>query len=272
MTGLVLRLRAAPAHRLDLTALTPDRLTGQSAEAVARLELMHGRRSTPVGDWFDVRGSAGARLVIEGDGGKLDRIGAGMGEGEIRVEGHAGAYLGIGMRGGSIEVDGHADAYAACGLAGGRLRIAGDAGAFLGAALPGEHRGMRGGLVVVGGRLGDRAGDHMRRGLILAEGDCGHYCGSRMQGGTIAVLGHCGARPGYAMRRGTLLFCGAAPVPAPSFNDGGELAFGFLTLLSRAWKDIPSRFAQLQRPSTRVRRWVGDLAFGGQGELIHWPG
>ncbi len=272
MSELLLRLRAAPAFHLDLSPLTPERLAGQTLDAVARVPLAYGRRSTPVGEWFDVRGTVGGTIVIEGDGARLDCIGADMKDGLMRVEGNAGAYLGIGMRGGRIEVSGSVDAYAASGLAGGLVRIAGDAGDFLGAALPGEHRGMRGGIVIVGGRLGDRAGDHMRRGLILAEGTCGDYCGARMQGGTIATLGACGARPGFAMRRGTLLFAGPAPSPGPTFNDAGALPLGFLVLLARSWKDLPSRFASLQRASTRVQRWVGDLAFGGEGELIHWPG
>jgi formylmethanofuran dehydrogenase subunit C len=272
MNTLTLRLRSAPSFRLDLSALTPERLSGQSAEAVARLELKHGRRVTPVGEWFDVRGAPGPRLVIEADGTRLDRIGADMTGGDIRIEGNAGAYLGIGMRGGRIELSGNADAYAACGLAGGTLKIGGDAGDFLGAALPGDHKGMRGGVVIVGGRLGDRAGDHMRRGLILVEGGAGSYCGARMQGGTIALLGGCGMRPGFSMRRGTLVFAGPPPVPGPTFNDAGELPLGFLVLLKRGWAELPSRFAKLERASTRVRRWIGDLAFGGQGELIHWPG
>jgi formylmethanofuran dehydrogenase subunit C len=272
MSDLVLRLRAAPAFRLDLSPLTPDRLAGQSIDAIARTPLTYGRRSVPVGEWFDVRGSAGASIVIEGDGTRLDRIGADMQNGLLRVEGNAGAYLGIGMRGGRIEVSGGVDAYAACGMAGGLVRIGGDAGDFLGAALPGEHRGMRGGVVIVAGRVADRAGDHMRRGLILAESGCGDYCASRMQGGTIASLGPCGAHPGFAMHRGTLLLAGPGPSPGPTFNDAGELALGFLGLLARSWKELPSRFASLNRPSLRVRRWVGDLAFGGQGELIHWPG
>jgi formylmethanofuran dehydrogenase subunit C len=272
MNTLTLRLRTAPAFRLDLSALIPEKLAGLGAEAVARLQLRHGRRVTPVGEWFDVRGTGGPRLVIEADGTRLDRIGADMSDGDIRIEGNAGAYLGIGMRGGRIEVSGHVDAYAACGLAGGTLKIGGNAGDFLGAALPGDHKGMRGGVVLVGGRLGERAGDHMRRGLILCEGDAGAYCGARMQGGTIALLGSCGLRPGFSMRRGTLVFAGPPPAPGPTFNDAGELALGFLVLLKRGWAGLPSKFAQLQRPSTRVRRWVGDLAFGGQGELIHWPG
>jgi formylmethanofuran dehydrogenase subunit C len=271
MSRLVLKLRSAPNFRLDLSPLTPGRLEGQSLDAIARTLLAYGRRSVPVGEWFDVQGAAGSDMVIEGDGNRLDRIGADMQKGSIRVEGNAGAYLGIGMRGGRIEVSGSADAYAGSGLSGGLVRIGGDAGDFAGAALPGEHRGMRGGVVIVGGRLGDRAGDHMRRGLILADGGCGDYCGARMQGGTIATLGACGAHPGFAMGRGTLLFAGAAPSPGPSFNDGGEQSLGFLVLLARSWKELPSGFASLNRPSIRVRRWVGDLAFGGQGELIHWP-
>jgi formylmethanofuran dehydrogenase subunit C len=271
VTGLVLRLRAEPALRLDLSPLTPELLAGQSADAIARTPLRYGRRSVPAGEWFDVRGTAGSDLLIEGDGTRLDRIGADMQNGAIRVEGSAGAYLGIGMRGGRIEVSGSVDAYAGCGLVGGLVRIAGDAGDFAGAALPGEHRGMRGGVLIVAGRLGDRAGDHMRRGLILAEGGCGDYCGARMMGGTIATLGPCGSRPGFAMQRGTLLLAGPGPSPGPTFNDAGELAYGFLVLLARSWKELPSRFASLSRSSIRGRRWIGDLAFGGQGELIHWP-
>ncbi len=272
MSDLRLRLRDPPRFRIDLSPLTPERLAGQSADAIARVLLACGRRRVPVGDWFDVRGSAGPSILIEGDGTRLDRIGAGMQDGLIRIEGDAGAYLGLGMRGGRIEVSGSVDAYAACGLSGGVVRIDGNSGDYLGAALPGEHRGMRGGVVIIGGRVGDRAGDHMRRGLILAEGACGDYCGARMQGGTIAMLGACGARPGYAMHRGTLLFAGPAPVPGPTFNDGGELPLGFLVLLARSWRELPSRFTSLARPATRVHRWVGDLAFGGQGELLHWPG
>jgi len=271
-SDLVLRLREEPLLRLDLSPLTPERLADLSLDAVERLPLAYGRRKMPVAEWFDVRGEVGPQIRIEGACSRLDRIGANMQKGTIRVEGDAGAYLGIGMRGGRIELHGNADAYAASGMTGGVLRIAGKAGDFLGGALAGEHRGMRGGVVIVSGRLGDRAGDHMRRGLILAEGSCGDYCGARMQGGTIAVLGDCGTHPGFAMRRGTLLFAGPAPSPGPTFNDAGELPLGFLVLLARSWREIPSRFASLQRVSTRVRRWIGDLAFRGQGELIHWPG
>jgi formylmethanofuran dehydrogenase subunit C len=270
MSTLTLRLRARPRFRIDVSMLTLDQLAGQTAAAIARFELPLGRRMTPLGELFDVSGEPGDTLVFEGDCGRLDRMGAGLAAGVIRVEGDAGAYVGLAMRGGEIVVSGSVDAYAACGLAGGMLRIGGSAGDFLGAALPGEHRGMRGGIVIVRGNVADRAGDHMRRGLMLIEGNCGDYCGARMGGGTIAIAGRCGQRPGYAMRRGTLLFRGDPPAPGPTFNDCGAQPLGFLSLLARAWRDS-SRFAALAASDVQARRWLGDLGFGGQGELLHWP-
>ena len=96
--------------------------------------------------------------------------------------------------------------------------------------------------------------------------------GGCVQGVSIAWLCGGGAGAGFSMCGVTLLFTGPPPMPGPTFNDTGELPLGFLVLLARAWKDLPSRFASLSRASTRVRRWTGDLAFGGQGELLHWPG
>jgi formylmethanofuran dehydrogenase subunit C len=270
MSSLTLRLRTSLRFRIDASTLTPERLSGQTAASIARLELPLGRRTTALGELFDVSGNAADTLVFEGDCERLDRIGAGLTAGAVRVEGNCGAYVGLAMRGGEIVVSGSVGAYAACGLAGGTLRIGGSAGEFLGAALPGEHRGMRGGVVIVRGNVADRAGDHMRRGLILIEGNCGDYCGARMGGGTIAIAGRCGERPGYAMRRGTLVFRSDPPVAGPTFNDCGVQPLGFLSLLAKSWRDAP-KFAALAGSDVRARRWVGDLGFGGQGELLHWP-
>lgn len=272
MSGLRLRLRPGlPPLRVDVSDLTPRRVAGLSVEAVARLGLRLGRKPVAVGDLFDVAAGDPERIVFEGDASRLDGIGASLDGGAIRVEGDAGMRVGAGMSAGEISVGGSVGALAACAMSGGSLRVEGSVGDFLGAAMPGEHRGMRGGVVRVGGRAGDRAGDHMRRGLILIEGECGDYCGSRMGGGTIAMLGACGALPGYAMRRGSLLLCGPAPSPPPTFNDCGEVPLGFLALLVRGWRGVSPRFDALARNHCSVRRWVGDLGFGGQGELLHWP-
>jgi formylmethanofuran dehydrogenase subunit C len=273
MSALVLRQRQANSLRIDLSALTPERLAGLAAPQIERLELMVGRRVLALAEVFEVRGGDVDTLVIQTAGDRCDRIGAGLTRGELRVEGDAGAYLGAGARGGRIVVAGSCGAYCASGASGAAFEIGGHAGEFLGAAAPGEHAGMSGGSVHVRGNVGDRAADHMRRGLILVEGDVADYAGSRMGGGTLVVLGACGSRPGYAMRRGTVLCLGPAPVPGPTFNDAGTHRLGFLALVARAWRTAApesSRFTGLLRDDTRARRWVGDAGFGGQGELLHW--
>lgn len=268
MSALTLTLKVALQQRVDLSPLVPERLAGKSPVEIAALELASGNRRLRVGDLFEIAGSDASELVIQGSCDRLDRIGQGMGCGRIVVEGDAGAYLGLDMRGGAIEVRGSVGAYAASRLEGGLIHIRGNAGDFLGAALAGEPRGMRGGTVIVEGSAGDRAGDRMRRGQVLIEGNAGCYCGSRMVAGTLAVLGQVGEGPGFGMRRGTLLFASPPPL-LPTFNECGVFDLGFLALLVSSWRGLPGRFATLP-PRTRVRRYVGDMAGGGKGEILVW--
>ncbi len=270
MSRLMLALKHDPRQRVDLSPLTPDRLAGLDRDRIATLELASGNQTLRVGDVFDLAGDDVSDIVILNASAKLDRIAAAMTHGRITVEGDAGAYLGMGMAGGEIEVGGNAGAYAASGMAGGSLHVRGDAGDFLAAAAPGEQRGMSGGDVIVGGNAGDRAGERMRRGMVLIEGTAGSYCGCGMIAGTIAVAGAVGANPGYAMRRGTLLLRRMPERLLPTFNDCGEHELGFLRLLLRAWSTLPSEFARLAANADRVRRFVGDIANGGKGEILIW--
>jgi formylmethanofuran dehydrogenase subunit C len=68
------------------------------------------------------------------------------------------------------------------------------------------------------------------------------------------------------MRRGTILLLTSADVPA-TFNHCGVFPFTFLTLLMRSWKNLPGRFSSLP-DSTRVERYMGDLATDGKGEIL----
>lgn len=269
MSPLTLRLLAPPVPHLDLASLTPDRLAGLGADAIRRLPLWVGNRQAAVGDLFAVTGDDTDTLVIQSDSDRLDWIGAGLTRGQVRVEGRAGAYLGRGLRAGLIEVTGDAGPFAGSGQSGGTLRIRGNAGDFLGAAVPGERRGLGGGRIEVWGSAGDRVGDHQRRGAILIAGDAGDYCGSRMVAGTILVLGRTGAWTGFGMRRGTLLLTRTPTLP-PSFNDNGTWDLGFLPLLARDLAAAGGPFAALQERGARVRRWVGDLACDGRGEVLAW--
>jgi formylmethanofuran dehydrogenase subunit C len=269
MTALTLQLIETPLPRIDLAALTPDALAGRSAEAIGRLPLWVGNQEVAVGDLFAVCGSDTDNLLIRSDSDRLDGIGTGMTRGTIRIEGRTGAYLGRQQRGGTIVACGDAGPFAGSGMSGGTLRVHGNAGDFLGAAIAGERRGMRGGQIEVWGNAGDRVGDHQRRGRILIHGDAGDYCGSRMVAGTILVLGRTGTNTGLAMRRGTLLLTTEPSLP-PTFNDNGTQDLGFLALLIRELAALSPTCSKLQGRGTRVRRWLGDLSCGGQGEVLVW--
>lgn len=268
MSPLVLSLKNRPAQRIDLAPLTAAPLAGRTLSEVAAIELWSGNRTLRLGDAFDLSGDPGPELEIRNCCDQLDRIGAGMAEGRLVVKGDAGAYFGAGLTGGVIDLRGSAGAWVGTGMTAGVIQVSGNVGDFLAAAIPGDHQGMKGGAIVIQGNAGDRAGDRMRRGSVLIEGAAGDYCAARMVAGTLAVWGSVGKSPGLAMRRGTLLLRQAPAAILPTFNDCGEYPLNFLTLLARAWRKLPGKFAGLPDSGFRVRRYMGDLANGGRGEIL----
>ena len=268
MSALKFSLKSTLNQRVDCSALTLDGLRGKTGAAIQRIQLPMGNTDTAVAELFKVTGQNAEHIVFSGECSKLDRIGAGMAGGEIVVEGRAGDYAGLGMKGGTLRVDGDAGIFAACAMRGGLLQIDGNAGDFLGGGLPGDRRGMFGGTVVVNGNIGARAGDQMRRGMILVAGDAGDYLGSRMSGGTIVVMGEVGPLAGYAMKRGTLLLSHIPTALPVTFNDCGVHPFGFLSLLLPAIQKHGEPFADLKFDGNRARRWMGDVANLGRGEIL----
>jgi formylmethanofuran dehydrogenase subunit C len=267
MNALRLRLREPLSQRIDMGLFTPVHLVGKQADEIARIPLWLGNQQVDSGELFVIEGKMTDQIVIQSESDKLDRIGAEMIGGNIRVEGNAGAYLGCGMQDGTIQVSGNVGLAAGCAMRGGRLELDGNAGDFLGGALTGERQGMRGGTIVLKGSAGDRAGDLMRRGTILIGGDCGDYCVSRMVAGTMVVLGQCGAQAGIAMRRGTLILTNEPNSLPCTFNDNGRHNLNFLTLLFQSFKDYPT-FASLAQKRNQVHRWLGDLSCDGKGEIL----
>ena len=267
MNAVTLTLRARPALAVDCSPLNPDRLAGKSLDAIAAITLQSGNRCLSVGELFDLDRAAGEGVVIRHSCAKLDRVGAGMVAGALRVEGDVGAWLGAGLAGGAIDVSGSAGAFAASGMAAGTLHVRGDVGDFLGAALAGNKQGMLGGQVIVDGNAGDRVGDHMRRGMLLIGGNAGDYCGSRMLAGTIIVHGRTGTLTGYGMKRGTLLLAEKPDLPA-TFNDCGTHNLAFLHLLARHLASAGEAAAPFAPRYERIQRFVGDLANGGVGEIL----
>lgn len=278
MSALVFALRHAPAQRVDVGLLNPAALVGRSLAEIAALVLPVGKRRLRVDDLFALGGEDTSDIVFRGDCGKLERIGAGMKAGRVTVEGDAGPYVGQNMLGGMVTVSGSAGAFCATGMKGGRIEVAGDVGESAGGAVPGEMRGMAGGLLWVGGNAGDRLGDRMRRGQILVGGNAGDYCATRMIAGTIAVAGALGAYPAYGMKRGTLILNALPARMLPTLVDCGVHELGFLRLLYASWQGLPGPFGSVQSPADaaglpgrnfcRVRRYMGDMAVGGRGELL----
>jgi formylmethanofuran dehydrogenase subunit C len=265
VTALRLVLRAAPAQRLDLSPLTPDRLAGLSPAAIAALPLHTTRHRTTVGDMFHVHPGDPAEIVIEGGSERFDRVGEAMQTGILTVRGDAGQQVGRLMAGGRLVIQGNAGGWAASGLRGGLLEITGDGGAFLGGPLAGERTGMRGGVVLVRGSVGGRVADRLRRGLVVIEGDAGAHAGSGMIAGTLVICGGAGALPGILMRRGTIVLGQAADL-APSFVTAGRVELVFTRLLGRAVASFSDKAAACVEAAGT--RYAGDMAVLGKGELF----
>ncbi|HWH47305.1 MAG TPA: formylmethanofuran dehydrogenase subunit C [Burkholderiales bacterium] len=266
MSALTFTLRAVPPYCVDVSPLIPDRLAGLSKAAIEKIAI--GNHGLRVDDLFAVRGEDTRQLIIRDSSDRLNRIGTGMTQGTVLVEGDCGAYTGLGMRGGRIVVTGNAGPLAGSGMTAGGIEIRGNAGDFLGGALAGDKQGMRGGNIVVHGNAGDRTADRMRRGLILIGGDAGAYCGSHMLAGTVLVSGHVGTMPGFALKRGTVLLARQPRELPATFQESGEHALLFLTLLENELRRESERFGRFLPLGNRVRRYCGDLANGATGEIL----
>ena len=265
MSALTFTLKNIPQQRIDVSPLIPESLTGLSPTDMGAILLQCGNRQYRTDDFFDITGTDTENIIIFNSGAKLDYIGRAMKSGTITVQGNAASYLGFQMKGGNITVHGNVDAYAASGLVGGRIHIHGDVGDYLAAAIPGDRKGMKGGVVIVTGNAGDRVGDQMRRGIVLIEGNVGAYCASRMLAGTIGVMGTVGTYVGYGMRRGTLLLTNT-PKLHSTIQDCGSHTLPFLGLMFKSFQTLPTRFAAIN--NNRVRRYAGDLANDGKGEIL----
>jgi formylmethanofuran dehydrogenase subunit C len=265
MSALTFTLKVNTQQRIDCSPLSPEQLAGKSAADIGAIELHCGNQQVRCDVLFDIVGDDATQLVFNNSGSKLDFLGAHQRSGSIEVHGDVGAYLGFQAKKASIRVHGNAGAYAASGMAGGSILVNGNVGDYLAAAIPGDRKGMKGGLVIVTGNAGDRAGDQMRRGIVLIEGNAGAYCASRMLAGTIGVMGHVGDYVGYGMRRGTLLLF-SMPAFHATLQDCGSHTLPFLSLMFKSFKGLPTKFGQMN--VNRVRRFAGDLANDGKGEIL----
>lgn len=266
MSGYTLTLKAPPQARLDLSELTPGALSGKNADGIARIVVGTSKTPATVGDIFSISGSAGDTLTIAGGSDRLDFVGAKLTAGIIRVDGDVGAYAAADMKGGRLDITGSAGLGLGSTMKGGIVHVSGSAGDLVGGVRSGQQYGMQGGSIVVEGNVGERAADRARRGTIIARGRFGKWAGTRMMGGTLWAVGGFGDEPGLQMRRGTLIAPSVSRM-LPTFGDGGWHDLTILRILSR---DMSERLGTLAPPPlpAKVRKYSGDLAIFGKGELL----
>lgn len=257
--GFKLTLLTPSPIPLEVDGVLPERVANLSALDVAKLPVLHGNRSEPVGDHFDVTVSTLADVHFCGDTRNVHGIGRGMRGGTIVVEDSVGRHTGAQMSGGKLFVCGGAGDWLGAELKGGEIEVRHSAGNCVGAAYRGSRRGMTGGSILVRGDGGHEVGLLMRRGRIVVEGNTGEFAGASMIAGTIVVRGVLGRRAGAGMKRGTLVALGGVEVVSPGLRYSCEYEPAFLGMLLKS----------LGLPAVGATKcYRGDVLTGGGGELL----
>ena len=251
MSGIVARLTAPLPGPADFGAVLAGDWTALPAAELARRPVeLAGRDAVPLGELCSVSGESDGSIRFEGDFHAARRLGAALTGGTVVIDGHAGDEVGLGMAGGSVMVHG-------------------DAGARAGAALPEARRGMTGGELVVHGSVGEGAGARMRRGLLAVGGTVGSHAGAGMIAGTIVALGAFGDAPGLWSKRGSLVALDSVTTPA-TYRYACTYRPGYLRLTLTRLRDRYGLGIEDRHLTGRYRRYSGDLAELGKGEILAW--
>jgi formylmethanofuran dehydrogenase subunit C len=234
----VLTLRGGITERIDASAIATDRA------------CWVGRRRVPLAELFEVKGEPGPDVRIVGDLRRVDGLGAGMSAGTLTIEGDVGDGAGVAM-------------------SGGLLRILGSAGDRLGAPLPGASRGMTGGEIIVDGNVGAKAATRVRRGLVVVGGDAGPGAAHAMIAGTILVAGQLGAGAGLWSKRGSVIALGPVEIPA-TYAYACTYRPPFVPVLLRYLQRVRAFAIDARFATGLYKRWTGDIADVGKGEILEW--
>ena len=245
-----LSLAAPPDHVLVADCIAADRFAALDGKEIAELPVVHGGRTTKLGEFFKVRGGHSSVVRIEGDVPQVEAIGAGMAGGELTIDGSVGRDLGLAMSGGRIDVRGNAADNA-------------------GGAPPGAARGMSGGEIIVRGNVGDDAGARMRRGMLAVTGDGGRGIGIGMIAGTVVVFGKAGPGAGRFLKRGSIVTLASIEPPA-TFRYACTYRPPHVGLLLRYLRDRAGVPVADRYVAGKYERYSGDLAELGKGEILQW--
>jgi formylmethanofuran dehydrogenase subunit C len=247
----VAKLKQALRQRADLSEVLSGAWTTLSAQELSHRPVYLERDGKAAfGDLFDVDGSPSGQIRFTGSLELADRLGAGLIEGEVIVDGSVGREAGLAQAGGTLD-------------------IGGDAGPRAGAAPLGYKRGMTGGELIVRGSAGPEAGAAMRRGLIVIAGEAGDRLGLGMIAGTVVVFGSTGTDPGLWSKRGSVVALGKISPPLTySYACTYQPAYLRLLLLR-----LSTGYGLAVRPrhlNGLYRRYSGDMAELAKGEILAW--
>jgi formylmethanofuran dehydrogenase subunit C len=267
---LLLRYKAATTIPVEIEGVTPTAVREMPLADIARIEVFHGNRKEPLGEFFDISGDpTDSRMELEGNLAGVHWIGAHMTEGEIHVRGNAGRHVGSEMSGGVIHVHGNASDWVGGEMHGGLIHVHGNAGHLVGSAYRGSTVGMTAGTILIDGAVGNEVGLTLRRGMVAVGGACGDFVGASMIAGTVLVFGPCGIRPAVGMRRGTvgLLANGQPPSLLVSFRKSCVSKPPFLRLMLRHLESLGFAVpAECFTASYGV--YHGDHVTVGRGEIL----
>ncbi|MEO8089246.1 MAG: formylmethanofuran dehydrogenase subunit C [Gemmatimonadales bacterium] len=249
--SIIARLKEPLRQRVDLSEVLVGSWTTLSAsELSARPVYLERDGSASLGDLFALDGRPRGSIRFVGQLDQADRLGAGLSEGEVMVDGSVGREAGLAQ-------------------AGGRLDIGGNAGPRAGAALPGFKRGMTGGELIVRGSAGAEAGAAMRRGLIVILKAAGDRTGLGMIAGTVVVFGAVGADTGLWSKRGSVVALGKV-TPPPTYFYACTYQPAYLRLLLTRLRSSYGLPVQPRHLNGFYRRYSGDMAELGKGEILAW--
>jgi formylmethanofuran dehydrogenase subunit C len=267
--SVLLTLREGVSDQVDASSITPNALASLASSAIAQLPLSIGRRRVVLSDLFEIDGERSDDVRIVGEMHRIDGLGTGMTGGRLIIDGSAGNDVGVGMSGGVIEVKGDAGDGAGVGMAGGYLSITGSAGDRLGAALPGASKGMTGGEIIVRGSAGAEVAKRARRGLVVVGGNAGPSAAHAMIAGTLLVCGRLGAGAGLWSKRGSVIALGAIEIPA-TYRYACTYRPPIMAVLMRYLQRVHQFAFDARFAGGRYKRWTGDVADVGKGEILEW--
>jgi len=231
MKTLKLDLINNPPLGLEAENITYDNLVDKSLDEIAQIELYEGKKTRKLGEFFVLRGVEGAeKIILQGNLSGFHRLGWGMSEGLMLIDGVCGNYLGAHLSGGKIIVEGSACSWAGFMMSGGELLLRGDAGNFLGAGERGSGKGMSGGLIKVGGCAGSNMGAGLCGGKIIVEHNVGEFAGYQMKSGEITIKGRASRGLGAEMSDGTINVYGGVDNMLSSFRKKDDIYVGDYTV------------------------------------------